>query len=98
VFDESLTSVEDDFATYDVTGKLAWRWARWELGSGVVSPIDALEPSTSDVLWFEVDDKVYGTETTADYDETTLIELTAEGGPKRAMTAPGFLHRAVRIR
>jgi hypothetical protein len=63
-----------------------------------VSPVDALEPSTSDVLWFQVDGKVYGTETTADYSETTLIELTADGGPRRALTAPGLLHGVTRVR
>ena len=53
--------------------------------------------ATSDVLWFQVDGRVYGTETTEDY-STTLIELTAEGGPRAALTAPGFVHGVARVR
>lgn len=98
VFDESLAQVDDDFATYELTGQAAWRWARFVPGTDELTVLDGLEPSTSDVLWFQIDDRVYGTETTADYSETTLLELTAEGGPRRALTAPGFLHNAARIR
>ena len=36
--------------------------------------------------------------TTASYSESTLIELTAEGGPQAAITVPGFLHGVARIR
>jgi hypothetical protein len=97
-FDEDVGNVPDGAFTWELTGQLAWRWVRWTPGTGELSPVDALEPSTSDVRWFRVDGKVYGTETTADYSETTLIELTAEGGPRRALTAPGFLHGVARIR
>jgi len=98
VFDESLATVADDSATYELTGQSAWRWVRWDVATDDVEAIASLEPSTSDVLWFQVDGHVYGTETTADYSETTLIDLTAEGGPKRELTAPGFLHGVARIR
>jgi hypothetical protein len=97
-FDEDLGTVPDGALTWELTSQSAWRWLRWMPGSGDVAAVDALEPSTSDVLWFRVDGKVYGTESTADYSETTLIELTAEGGPRRALTAPGFLHGVARIR
>lgn len=97
-FDDNLGTVADGALTWELTSQLAWRWLRWTPGTGDMSPVDALEPSTSDVLWFRVDGKVYGTETKADYSKTTLIELTAEGGPRRAMTAPGFLHGVARIR
>ncbi len=98
VFDEGLGTVADGALTWELTSQSAWRWLRWTPGTYDVSPVDALEPSTSDVLWFRLDGKVYGTETTEDYSETTLIELTAEGGPRRALTAPGFLHGVARIR
>ncbi|HUF98827.1 MAG TPA: hypothetical protein VMM60_11930 [Ilumatobacter sp.] len=97
-FDDDLGTVPDGALTWELTSQSAWRWLRLTPGTGELSPVDALEPSTSDVLWFRVDGKVYGTETTADYSETTLIELTAEGGPRRALTAPGFLHGMARIR
>lgn len=98
VFDESLAEVDPEGYTWGITGQLAWRWSKWEVGSDLVTPIAALEPSTADVVWFEVDGRVFGTETTEDYSETTLIELTAEGGPKAQLTAPGFLHGLARVR
>jgi hypothetical protein len=98
VLDESLATVAEDSATWDLTGQSAWRWVRWNVLEGEVSELASLEPSTSDVLWFQVEGRVYGTETKSDYSETTLIDLTAEGGPRRALTAPGFLHGVARIR
>ena len=97
-FDESLGNVADGALTWELTSQSAWRWLRWTPGTAELSPVAALEPSTADVLWFRVAGKVYGTETTADYSETTLIELTAAGGPRRALTAPGFLHGVAKIR
>lgn len=97
-FDEDLGTVPEDALTWELTSQSAWRWLRWTPGTAELSLIDGLEPSTSDVLWFRVDGKVYGTETTDDYSETTLIELTGEDGPRRALTAPGFLHGVAKIR
>ncbi|WP_236519195.1 hypothetical protein [Sandaracinus amylolyticus] len=98
VLDESLVTIDPTGASWDVTGQAAWRWARWNVEDDSFTPIDALEPSTADVVWLEIDGRVFGTETTPDYATTTLIELTAEGGPRRALTAPGFLHAAARVR
>jgi hypothetical protein len=97
VFDESLATVGAGDATWKLTGQSAWRWLRWDVTSGDARPVD-LAPATSDVLWFQVGDRVFGTETTPDYASTTLVELTAAGGPSRALVAPGFLHGVARIR
>jgi hypothetical protein len=98
VFDESEATLSETSATTELTGQAAWRWWRWDVESGEASLVEELAPSTSDVLWFQVDGRVYGTETTSTYSQTTLIELTAEGGPKEALTAPGFVHGVARIR
>jgi hypothetical protein len=98
VLDGDIASTEGVAATWEITSQLAWRWVRWDVDSDTIEPIDQLEPSTADVVWFEVDGRVFGTETTADYSETTLIDLTAEGGPQRGLTAPGFLHAMARVR
>jgi hypothetical protein len=98
VFDEELASTDKPMLTWELTGQPAWRWMRWDIANDRVEPVANLAPSTSDVLWFRVDGKVYGTETAADYTTTTLIELTAEGGPRRGLTVPGFLHGVVRVR
>jgi len=98
VFDEEIGEIADEALTWELTGQLAWRWLRWTPSTGDALAIDTLEPSTSDVLWFRVDDAVYGTETTSDYSKTTLIELTAAGGPAKRITAPGFLHGVAKVR
>jgi len=98
VFDEDLAVVEEGSASWDLTGQAAWRWLRWDTATDEIAAIDELAPSTSDVAWFQVEERVFGTETQAHYSETTIIDLTAEGGPQRGLTAPGFLHGAARIR
>jgi hypothetical protein len=98
VFDESLATVTDENLTWELTGQSAWRWMRWDVESGETSLLEDLAPSTSDVVWFKVDDRVYGTETTEDYSHTTLIDLTAEDGPTQQLTAPGFMHGVARVR
>jgi hypothetical protein len=98
VFDESLATVPEGALTYELTGQTAWRWQRWNVATDELTPVTELEPSTADVTWFRVDGRVYGTETKADYSETTLLELTADGGPVRRLTAPGFLHGVARVR
>ncbi|AUX37718.1 MULTISPECIES: hypothetical protein [Sorangium] len=98
VFDEGAATIEADSVTWDLTSQKVWQWWRWDTATGEAARIDELSPMTSDVLWFQVDGRVFGTETADDYAESTLIELTAEGGPKRAMTVPGFLHGVSKVR
>ena len=98
-FDETLADVAvEETWTWNLTGQSAWRWLEWNVETDAIEPVDTLEPSTADVVWFKVDGRVFGTESKPDYSETTLIELTAKGGPRRALTAPGFLHAVARIR
>jgi hypothetical protein len=98
VFDETLATVTPDKATWELTSQAAWQWWRWDVTTSVAARVDALAPATADVLWFQVDGHVYGAQTKTDYSETTLIDLTADGGPRPALTAPGFLHGLARAR
>jgi hypothetical protein len=98
VFDEGAATIAPGSATWELTGQLAWQWWAWDVAANTASKLDALPASTADVLWFQLDGRVFGTATTADYATTTLIDLTAAGGPTPALTAPGFLHGATRIR
>lgn len=98
VFDESVGMVPTDAATWELTGQIAWQWWTWDVGTNTATQVDALAAATADVLWFEVDGRVYGSQTEADYSATTLVELTAAGGPTTAITAPGFIHGVARIR
>jgi hypothetical protein len=96
--DEDLASIAADTASWDITGQSAWRWWRWDVATGKAEELTELRASTADVVWFQVGARVFGTETKADYSETTLLELTAEDGPRHALTAPGFLHGVAQIR
>jgi len=98
VFDETLASPTAPMVTWELTGRAAWRWWQWAPADDGASWVEALPPSTADVLWFQVDGRVYGTETTEDYSTTTLIDIGAESGPDRLLTVPGFLHGVSRIR
>lgn len=97
-FDDSLADVVEDGATWETTGKVAWRWLRWEAGSDDAETVSELEPATSDVVWFETDGHVYGMQTTSTYSKSTLVDLARAGGPKDGLVAPGFLHGVARVR
>ena len=98
VFDESEASVTDESLTWELTGQTVWSWWRWDTKRGEAVRAEEIAPSTADASWFEVDGRLLGVETTASYSESTLIDLTAEGGPQAAITVPGFLHGVARIR
>jgi hypothetical protein len=97
VLDDDMVTVKDDTASWEITGTAAWGWAAWEVSDEELTELD-LEPSTADVLSFEVNERVFVGQTTPEYDRTTLIELTAEGGPKPALESPGFFSGLAKIR
>lgn len=98
VFDQATGVVTPEDQTWKLTSQTVWQWWRWDVATGTATRVEALAPSTSDVLWFKLNGRVYGTETKADYSDTTLIELTAEGGPKPALTVPGFMYGIAQVR
>jgi hypothetical protein len=98
VFDERAADITEESVTWDLTGEAAWHWWRWDVAAGTASELTELAPSTADVVWLEVDGRVYGTATTESYAETTLIDLTSAEAPVNGLTAPGFLHGVARIR
>lgn len=97
-FDESLATIKPDNKTWDLTGQKAWRWWRWDTAKNQAVQVSEMTPSPADVLWFQVDNRVFGAETKEDNSETTLLELTANGGPKTALKAPGFLYGLAKVR
>lgn len=98
VFDDEGVAINDESYTYNLTGSPTWSWWRWNVETNEMTEVEELEPSTTDVVWFEVDGKPYATETTSDYSETTLIDLTAKGGPKKMITVPGFMMGLARVK
>ncbi len=98
VFDERAADITQESVTWDLTGEAAWHWWRWDVETGTATELAELAPSTADVVWLQVDGRVYGTATTEDYAETTLIDLTSGTAPVTGLTTPGFLHGVARIR
>jgi hypothetical protein len=98
VMNDDLATIEVGAATYDITGQAAWTWARWNVETDEVAAIDALPPATADVMWFNVDGRVYGTQTDEDYAETKLVELLPDGEIEERLTVPGFMHGLAKIR
>ncbi|HEU4533237.1 MAG TPA: hypothetical protein VFS00_03935, partial [Polyangiaceae bacterium] len=98
VLDDSLAQIAGDTATWELAGQVAWHWWRWDLTTGAAAPVDALPASPANVSWFEVDGRVFAMQTDDTFSETTLLELTAAGGPARAFQAPGFLQGVARLR
>ncbi len=98
VFDDEGVTIDGESFTWSLTGSPTWHWWRWNVETDEMTEVDSLAPSTSDVVWFEVDGKVYGTETKTDYSETTLIDLSADGGPKKGLKVPGFMSGLARVR
>jgi hypothetical protein len=97
-FDDTLATVEGPTLTYELTGQAAWRWLEWDPSTNEAASSTDIPPSTADVTWFQVDGRVYGSETTPDYSETTLIQLSADAPPLRSLTVPGFVYGAARMR
>ncbi|WP_437569883.1 hypothetical protein [Sorangium sp. So ce542] len=98
VFDESLATIEEETKTFEVTGQPAWRWWRWDTAANEAAAIGELAPSPANVSFFEVDGRVFTIDEGADSTESTLIELTADGGPKLGLTTPGYLHGLAKVR
>lgn len=98
VADRDQLEVTAESRSWDLTGQAAWRWVSWDVEANEAENLDELAPSTADVFWFDVDGKLFASESTNDYAETTLIEVTGGGAPRRALTAPGLLHGIARIR
>ncbi|WP_437656497.1 hypothetical protein [Sorangium sp. So ce1182] len=96
--DEDLTTVGDETKSFEITGQKAWRWWRWDTATGEATLVAELAPSPANVSWFDVDGRIFTIDEKTDSIESTLIELTAEGGPKLGLTTPGYLHGVTKVR
>ncbi len=64
---------------------------------GKAAPLD-LPPSAAGGTEIAVDGAVYTSLSSQDFSETTLLEMTASGGPRPALVARGYLETALRAR
>ncbi|WP_437982711.1 hypothetical protein [Sorangium sp. So ce117] len=98
VFDEELATIDEETKMSGLTGQPAWHWWRWDTAANEVEAIADLAPSPANVSFFEIDGKVFTIDEGSDSTESTLIELTAEGGPKLGLKTPGYLHGLAKVR
>lgn len=98
VFDEDLATISEETKASQITGQPAWHWWRWDTATNEVAPVGQLVPSPANVAFFEVDGRVFTIEEKNNSTQSTLIELTAEGGPKLGLTTPGYLHGLAKVR
>ncbi|MGK4003921.1 hypothetical protein WMF31_14910 [Sorangium sp. So ce1036] len=98
VFDEGLATIGEETKMSEVTGQPAWRWWRWDTATNEAAAIPELAPSPANVSFFDVDGRVFTIDEESGSTESTLIELTAEGGPKLGLTTPGYLHGLAKVR
>ncbi|WP_437763317.1 hypothetical protein WMF27_41635 [Sorangium sp. So ce281] len=98
VFEEGLATIGEETKTFEITGQPAWHWWRWDTAANEAAPVGELVPSPANVSFFEVDGRVFAIDEKDDSTASTLIELTAEGGPKLGLTTPGYLHGVAKVR
>lgn len=82
----------------DVWSDAVWRWYRWNLASGQATAVDTLPLSSAGGLTYDVDGRTYATDSAADFSSTTLLDMTAPGGPVKALEAPGYIYGLSRVR
>ncbi|WP_437713079.1 hypothetical protein WMF45_45390 [Sorangium sp. So ce448] len=98
VFEQGLATIGEETKTFEITSQPAWHWWRWDTAANEAAPVGELAPSPANVSFFEVDGRVFTIDEKDDSTASTLIELTAEGGPKLGLTTPGYLHGVAKVR
>lgn len=97
VLDTSKATIKPESASYDITGQSAWTWRRWNPTTNALTNVESLQASTANAYWYQVDGRVFYAQPTSDYATTQLIELSAAGGPKNALSGPGLISGIGRI-
>jgi len=96
VLDEKLFPIDSSKSVRDLTRAEAWRWWRLDLDKMTASATD-LAPSAAGATKIAIDGVVYTSLSKKDFSETTLVEMTATGGPRLGLVARGFVHNGLRM-
>jgi hypothetical protein len=98
VLDEELADFTPGGITFDeFFGTAAWRWTKLDFPS-LTNPAMDMEraPTTYNSAYFRVDGKLYISEATADFESTTLLDVSGDQ-PVPALTFPGYLTNLLRV-
>jgi len=100
VFDEAESglTIDNETTTFDMTSAVAWRW--WRLGAGAASAeeLTSLSYSAAGSAPYVMNGRVFTSQANADYSESTLVEMSAEGGPATRATAVGDFTGLIHVR
>jgi hypothetical protein len=87
----------EDFDT--VWGGANWQWWRFELGSSApAAPVTGLPRSNGGGGELIVDGKTYVRNATADFSNTTLLDMSTDGDPTEQLSLRGYPYGIVRLR
>jgi hypothetical protein len=98
VLDDELADFGPGLTFDDFFGTAAWRWAKVDFPSLSTVSIDMdRAPTTYNSSYFRVDSGLYISEATADFANTTLLDVSGDQ-PIAALTFPGYLTNVLRVR
>lgn len=76
----------------------AYTWYRWQLGEQTAEELPNQEPSGEGGDWETIDGKSYLLSPNSEYDETTLVELNADGAFVPGAKIKGWTAHVIRVR
>ncbi len=94
----SLVSPPLKGSRWDSTFAAAWRLYRWSIATGGLDLVDGLGYAAAGTGGLLIDGNTYLTQSTDDYSETTVVNMSDPSGPKLGLTAPGYTYTVLRVR
>lgn len=82
----------------DTRWEAGYTWYRWKLGDETATELPEQTPSGEGGDWETIDGKTYALSPNSDYDETTLVELNADGQFVPGAKIQGWTAHVIRVR
>ncbi|AUX32747.1 MULTISPECIES: hypothetical protein [Sorangium] len=99
-YDESLFAVSPATDALSLYAAAAWRWWKIDLESitTAATVVEGVPPSSGVVKYLLADSHAFATDSSADYSNTTLQDMTAESDPVKGILVKGLVTGLVRAR
>jgi hypothetical protein len=99
VFDESLFTVTSITSATTVLAAPAWRWWKLDLANPTGPAVaSAFPPGVGEVKYFQAAQHAFAGNATQDYTMSSLVDMTAQGGPIQRLSLKGFPSGIVKVR